>query len=173
VPLGAEHPDVANSLANLATVYHAMGDYAAAEPLLRQALAINRKALGEDHPNVALTLCNLTWLCVATGRGAEALELMTQAAVIDDGMIGQVFSLGSENQRMAYLRTLRGSFWGLMSLVLQYHSHSSTAVRAAFELVRRRKGLGTAALAVQRDAVLGGRYPALSPKLREWASLRL
>jgi CHAT domain-containing protein len=38
--------------------------------------------------------------------------------------------------------------------------------------VLRRKALGAEALAAQRDAVLGGRYPALKEKLRELITLR-
>ncbi len=39
-----------------------MGDYAAAEPLYRQALEIRRMALGEDHPDYAASLNNLAGL---------------------------------------------------------------------------------------------------------------
>ena len=42
-----------HSLNNLAELYRAMGNYAAAEPLLWQALEIRRTALGEDHPDYA------------------------------------------------------------------------------------------------------------------------
>ena len=38
---------------------------------------------------------------IATGRATEALALMEQAVAIDDRMIGQVFAIGSERQRMA------------------------------------------------------------------------
>ena len=42
--VGEDHPDYADSLNNLARVYREMGDYAAAEPLFRQALEIRRAA---------------------------------------------------------------------------------------------------------------------------------
>ncbi len=51
--------DYAASLNNLARLYQAMGDHAAAEPLYRQALEIRRTALGEDHPDYAAGLNNL------------------------------------------------------------------------------------------------------------------
>ena len=51
--LGPEHPDVANSLNNLAALYQAQGRYAEAEPLYKRALAISEKALGPEHPDVA------------------------------------------------------------------------------------------------------------------------
>ena len=41
--LGTRHPDTANSLNNLAMLLYAQGDYAAAKPLLEQALAIHKE----------------------------------------------------------------------------------------------------------------------------------
>ncbi|MFN5390499.1 MAG: tetratricopeptide repeat protein, partial [Pseudanabaena sp.] len=49
--LGANHPDVANSLNNLAELYRAQGKYSEAEPLYVRAIQILEKALGSDHPN--------------------------------------------------------------------------------------------------------------------------
>ena len=51
-----------------------MGNYAAAEPLLRQALEIRRTALGEDHPDYAASLNNLAVLYCDDGqlRGGRA-----------------------------------------------------------------------------------------------------
>ena len=52
-------PDDATVLNNTALSLDEAGDYAAAEPLYRRALAINEKALGTDHPVVATILNNL------------------------------------------------------------------------------------------------------------------
>ena len=57
--LGENHPDYANSLNNLASLYQAQGDYPRAEPLFRQALEIQKKVLGENHPDYAGSLNNL------------------------------------------------------------------------------------------------------------------
>src|SRR5215475_14056908 len=62
--LGPEHPDVAQSLNNLAILYRLKGDYAKAEPLYQRALAIREKAFAPEHPDVAgvlNTLANLYW----------------------------------------------------------------------------------------------------------------
>jgi Flp pilus assembly protein TadD len=171
--LGEAHPLFATSLNNLAVLYHEMGNYAAAEPLYRQALEVCRTALGEAHPLFATSLNNLAALFIATGRAAEALPLMEQAAAIDDRIIGQVFSIGSESQRAAFLNTVQGNLYRYLSLVLLHLGESPRAVRAALDLVLRRKAIGADALAAQRDAVLGGKYPALEPRLREWAALRM
>ena len=50
---GEEHPDVAQSMNNLAALYYSQGKYEVAEPLYVDALAISKKLLGEEHPDVA------------------------------------------------------------------------------------------------------------------------
>src|SRR5262245_22701645 len=109
----------------------------------------------------------------ATQREAEALALMKHAQAIDDWMIGQVFSIGSESQRMAYLKTIRENFHAFLSLILQFNFQSFSAVREGLELVLRRKGIGAEALAAQRDAVFSGSYPELEPKLQVLTTLRM
>ena len=60
--LGAEHPDVATSLNNLALLYKSQGRYTEAEPLYIQALDMIKKLLGAEHPDVATSLNNLASL---------------------------------------------------------------------------------------------------------------
>lgn len=47
--LGPDHPNVGQSLNNLAGIYHDQGRYAEAEPLYQPALEIWETALGPDH----------------------------------------------------------------------------------------------------------------------------
>ena len=61
---------MATALDNLASLLQATGDYAAAEPLSRRALAIDEKVLGPDHPEVAIDLNNLAKLLYAEGNYA-------------------------------------------------------------------------------------------------------
>jgi tetratricopeptide (TPR) repeat protein len=44
--LGEEHPDVAQSLNNLALLYNSQGRYSEAEALYKQALELKRRNLG-------------------------------------------------------------------------------------------------------------------------------
>jgi CHAT domain-containing protein/Tfp pilus assembly protein PilF len=87
--LGEKHPDYATSLTNLALLYKAMGDYAKAGPLFRQALAIDKKALGEKHPGYATDLYNLAGLYRATGDYARAGPLYRQARDIRKQALGE------------------------------------------------------------------------------------
>ena len=169
---GQNHPDVATSYNNLAELHRTTGDDAAARPLLKRALAIRRATLGDHHPAVAQSLNNLAALYVKTGRVTSALKLFQQAEQIDQGLIGQMFAIGSESQRMAYLASLQGRFYAFLSLV-QRIPNQAAAARAGLDLVLRRKAIGAEALAVQRDQILGGRYPEFSGKLRHLAALRM
>ncbi|MFM6248613.1 MAG: tetratricopeptide repeat protein, partial [Dolichospermum sp.] len=54
--LGENHPDVANSLNNLAALYYNQGRYTEAEPLYIRARSIREQQLGENHPDVATSL---------------------------------------------------------------------------------------------------------------------
>jgi tetratricopeptide (TPR) repeat protein len=57
--LGANHPDVGQTLNNLALVYLDQGKYSEAEELFKRALAIRETALGANHRDVGATLNNL------------------------------------------------------------------------------------------------------------------
>ena len=59
--LGADHPNTATSLNNLAELYRAMGRYSDAEPLYLRTLEIFLKCLGEDHPNTQAVLGNFRY----------------------------------------------------------------------------------------------------------------
>ena len=49
--LGADHPDVANSLDNLAVLYESQGRYSEAEPLFLLSLRVFEQQLRVDHPS--------------------------------------------------------------------------------------------------------------------------
>src|SRR5262249_8201765 len=131
------------------------------------------RALSPDHPDMVPTLLSLAGLCVAQGRPAEGLALARRANAVDDRLIGQIASVGSDRQRMEFLMNLRCHLEGFLSLASQHLAESTEAILAAFDLVLKRKALGAEALAVQRDAVLGGKYPALQPALQRWVALRM
>ncbi len=171
--LGDGHPSLALCLNNLALLHEWKGETSSAEALFRQALTMLRSSFGESHSMVALPLNNLGLLCAVTGRQTEAMSLMQQAATINAQIIGQVFSIASEIQRLNYLATLEGNLHGFLSLVRQYLSGDSSAIESAFDLVLRRKAITTEVAAIQRDAMLSGMYPLLETKLQELNELRM
>jgi hypothetical protein len=49
--MGADHPNVATGLNNLAGLYKSQGRYSEAEPLYLRSLQICEQRLGVDHPS--------------------------------------------------------------------------------------------------------------------------
>jgi tetratricopeptide (TPR) repeat protein len=86
--LGSEHPDVANSLNNLALLYSNMGSYEKALPLYQRALDIRENVLGPEHPSVATTLNNLALLYSNMGSYEKALPLYQRALDIRENVLG-------------------------------------------------------------------------------------
>lgn len=118
---------------------------------------------------MVVCLENLAAVRAALGDHSGALALLQDAIAIEDKIIGQIFAIGSERHRMAYLNTLRSRFDAFLSLVLL---HPAGVEEAATSVLLRRKALAAEALAAQRDAILGTRYPDLQPKLQELVELR-
>ncbi|HYK34833.1 tetratricopeptide repeat protein [Alloacidobacterium sp.] len=75
-------------LNNLALSLDESGDYAAAEPLFRRALAIDEKALGPDHPEVATVLNNLAELLHDRDDYDAAEPLYRRALAINERTLG-------------------------------------------------------------------------------------
>lgn len=69
---GAKHQVLATALSNLASVYVARKDYARAEPLYRQAVAIYTEALSPVHVNTAIGRIKLGRTLLREGRFADA-----------------------------------------------------------------------------------------------------
>ncbi len=86
--LGPAHPNVAQSLNNLANLYLAREDLAKTEMLYRRALEIREKALGPDHPDVAGSLNNLANIYRMKGDYAKAELLYQRALEIREKVLG-------------------------------------------------------------------------------------
>ncbi len=80
--LGLVHLDVAESLEDLAGLYHCQGKYTETELLLQQSLNIREQQLGVHHSYVAQSLNNLALLYWTQGRHGEAEPLYQRALTI-------------------------------------------------------------------------------------------
>ncbi len=87
--LGEEHPDVATSLNNLASLYYFQGKYSEAEPLYQHTLQLTQRLLGEEHPDVASSLNNLALLYHCQGRYTEAEPLYQHALQLTQRLLGE------------------------------------------------------------------------------------
>ena len=82
-------PAATNKVLNdMGQTYSALGDYAAAEPVMRQALATCEKTYGPDHPEMAYSLNNLALLLEDKGDYAAAEPLFRRALAIDTKALG-------------------------------------------------------------------------------------
>ena len=120
--------------------------YAAAEPLLRRALAIAEASYGAEHPTVAIALNNLAQLLKATNRLAEAEPLLRRALALDEA------NYGTEHPDVArHLNNLAG--------LLQ----ATNRLAEAEPLMRR-------ALAID-EASYGAEHPTVATRLNNLAGL--
>ena len=75
----SDHPDVSESLNNLAVIYNGRGMPAEAEPLYRQALEMSQRLYTGDHPGTAMSLSNLATVRLNLGRASDAASLYAES----------------------------------------------------------------------------------------------
>ena len=110
--LGLEHPDVAETLNNLANIYASRGDYAKAELLYQRALTIREKVFGPQHPAVALTLNNLASLHAnIKDKNAEVASYFERAlAILEKALEPQHFAIAQTLSNLAEFYRRRGDY---------------------------------------------------------------
>lgn len=74
-----DHPNRATTLLDLGYLYMGLTEFALAEPLIADALALHEKHFGVSHPHTAVNLLRLADLYLVTGRAAAAQPLLTRA----------------------------------------------------------------------------------------------
>ena len=72
-------PSLAATLANLGVALNRQKEYAAAEPVLREALERRRRNLGEDHPETVAAINNLAAVLMEMGKLVEAEPLARES----------------------------------------------------------------------------------------------
>ncbi|HNF59050.1 MAG TPA: tetratricopeptide repeat protein, partial [Elusimicrobiota bacterium] len=75
---GAQCPELAGGLNDLAALYYDHSHYKEAEPLLRQAIDILQTVFGPAHPEVSTGLNNLMMCLQSLGRSVETEGLKQQ-----------------------------------------------------------------------------------------------
>jgi CHAT domain-containing protein len=85
--LGENHPLVATSLSNLATLHQVLGNYDRAASLLQRALSITAQVSGIDSLDYALQLNNLAEVYRAQGNYTQAEELHLKSIALREALL--------------------------------------------------------------------------------------
>ncbi len=85
---GDQHPQVAESLHQLATLPYIRGDYKQSEQLYRQSLEMRRRLLGSEHLDVADSLNGLAVVLMYKGENDEAERLAREGLAIRRKLLG-------------------------------------------------------------------------------------
>jgi tetratricopeptide (TPR) repeat protein len=80
--VGENHPAYLENLRSIGTLYHALGEHAAAEAALRERVEALGRACDEDHPVLVPALCALAEVYRDRGNGPEAERSYRQALAI-------------------------------------------------------------------------------------------
>jgi eukaryotic-like serine/threonine-protein kinase len=137
--LGAElrdAPEVAADLREtLGVVYRDLGDYAAAEPLLREAVHTHRTLFGDESPRLAASLDHLGDVLRRLNQPAEAAATLQEALAIRRSVFGE--------QHPAFADTL-------FNLAQIWRGHAPAAIEEMLEqvLAIRRNAFGAEHLSV-------------------------
>lgn len=85
---GPDHPEVATSLNNLASIYREQGRYEEALPLFERALAIREKSEGPEGAGLAAVLGNMGALYADQAQYAKAEPVFLRSLAIRDKTLG-------------------------------------------------------------------------------------
>lgn len=120
--LGAEHPDLAQSLNDIAVLYDQLSMYKRAEALHHRALAIREKVLEPEHPLVAQSLNNLAWVYREQGQFSQAESLYRRSLAITEKV--------QEQNPLAFTGSLMGLgvYYGAQGKYIQAKAHLQHAL---------------------------------------------
>jgi len=117
---GAESPDFAISLHNLASAQMDLGDLLGGERTEREALKIRRRISGNDHPELAYPLNNLGWVLLAKGEWREAEPLLAEALAIRRKALGEKHPLTAASlNNWARVLEAKGDYAGAEKVFMQ------------------------------------------------------
>ncbi|MGH9803301.1 MAG: tetratricopeptide repeat protein, partial [Blastocatellia bacterium] len=137
---GAEHPNVATVLNNLAILYSEKREHTKAEPLFQGALEIREKAFGARHPDVARSLNGLAQLYESVDEVAKAIEFQSRASLVSEHNLTLNLATGSERQKLAYLVQFTGESNQTISLHVRAAPTDAMARNLALTTILQRKG---------------------------------
>ena len=162
--LGSKDPSTADTLFLLANLVRLQSEYAKAEPLFRELVAIRRQTAGENASDYAVSLSALGECLYLQSKDAEAEPLLRNALAIDQRN-GPDFDSGERNY-LALLLERKGEYQQAVALL-----------REALAIDRRTEGADSPAYATSlhnlSSALIDmGDLSGAEEKLRETLALR-
>ncbi len=164
---GVPNLDGARHQLGLGAVYMGQKRFVEAEPLMREALATQEKALGPDHTEVARTLNNLGALYWSLDRFADALPLYERTRVIFER------SLGPDHPNVAaMLSNLGETYWKL-----HRYGEAEPLFRRALAIKQKALDAGNPSIAITLNSLAGllrdqGRLREAEPLYRRALAIR-
>jgi CHAT domain-containing protein/Tfp pilus assembly protein PilF len=165
----AEHVDIAPLLNNLAIVYRVIGDVPRATEMFLRSLRIWEKAVGPYHRSTLTAVANVALLYWSTGEVSRAIPFQRRADAIVEKQLELNLALGSERQKLAFVKSISERTDRTISLHLRGAPGDTDAGALAALVVLQRKGrvldAMTDAFAAVRRSVDGGAGRALLDQL--------
>lgn len=137
---GKDHQIYAQSVSNLASLFFLKGDFQQSEALHRNALTIFGRTLGPQHPLTCLSRNNLAQILYVKGNLPQAAPLLVLNNEIREKNLLPILSIGSENEKLAYMATLSEETDFTISFQLRSSPKDLRAMALAITTVLRRKG---------------------------------
>lgn len=138
--LGADHVDIAPLLNNLAILYRASGDVAKSFAMFDRSLHLWEKAVGPYHRGTLLAVGNIARAYAAIGEVSRALPFQRRADAIIEKQLELNLAVGSERQKLAFVKSISERTDRTISLHLQGAPVDAEAAALAALVVLQRKG---------------------------------
>jgi tetratricopeptide (TPR) repeat protein len=138
--LGPDHPSVAGVLTNLANVYRATGDDQRALATHFRALSLWEKTVGPYGRETLLVAGNIARTYAGAGDIENALKFQRRADAILEMQLGLYVAMGSERQKLAFVRNEADRTDRTISLHLTQAPDNPDAASLAALVLLQRKG---------------------------------
>ena len=167
--VGAEHVDIATVLNDLAIVFRLTGEASRAADMFSRALRIVERNLGPYHRGTLTAVGNLAQLHRDAGDVSKAIPFQRRADAIIEKQLELNLAIGSERQKLAFVKGIAERTDRTLSLHLQQAADDADAGALAALVVLQRKGrvldAMTDAFATVRRRVDDGRGRGLLDQL--------
>jgi CHAT domain-containing protein/tetratricopeptide (TPR) repeat protein len=138
--VGPEHADVAPLLNNLANLYHLNGNDEHSLTLHFRALAIREHTVGPYHPGTLNSVGSIARIYASMGDTANAVAFTRRADAIVEKQLALNLSVGSEREKLAFLRSVVERTDRTISLGLIQAPNDPAAASLAALVLLQRKG---------------------------------